>query len=59
MPGIFIRLGKYIIPKIFDRLFGSFEMDNSKTLAKLDFKPPLTTEEGIEKMVAAYKLDKT
>jgi nucleoside-diphosphate-sugar epimerase len=54
MPEIFIRIGKYIIPKIFDRLYGSFEMDNSKTLHKLDFNPPLSTEEGIKKMVASY-----
>jgi nucleoside-diphosphate-sugar epimerase len=53
MPEVFVRLGKYLIPKIFDRLYGSFEMDNSKTLRKLDFSPPLSTEEGIGKMVAA------
>lgn len=55
MPGLFIRIGKFFIPKIFDRLYGSFEMDNSKTLTMLDFKPPFSTEEGIRKMVDAYK----
>jgi len=54
MPELFVRLGKYLIPKIFDRLYGSFEMDNSKTLRMLDFNPPLSTEEGIQKMVVSY-----
>ncbi len=34
-------------------------MDNSKTLKKLDFKPPFTSAEGIEKMVQAYKSQKS
>lgn len=59
MPDFIVTAGKYIIPKIFDRLYGSFEMDNSKTLRELDFMPPLSTEEGIEKMVLAYKNNKT
>ena len=58
MPGIFIRIGKSIIPTIFDRLYGSFEMDNSKTLEKLDFRPPFSAEEGIRKMVEAYRVNK-
>jgi nucleoside-diphosphate-sugar epimerase len=58
MPQLFIKIGKFFIPKIFDRLYGSFEMDNSKTLAELDFKPPFSTEEGIKKMVLAYRQDK-
>jgi UDP-glucose 4-epimerase len=55
MPDIFVRIGTLLIPKIFDRLYGSFEMDNSATLKTLDFKPLFTTEQGIEKMVLAYK----
>lgn len=54
MPGIFIRIGTTLIPKIFDRLYGSFEMDNNKTLTMLDFTPPVSTEEGIKKMVLSY-----
>ncbi len=57
MPDLIVNLGKSLIPKIFDRLYGSFEMDNSKTLNALDFIPPLSTEEGIERMVTAYKKD--
>jgi len=58
VPGIIIKIGTFFIPRIFDRLYGSFEMDNSKTLKKLDFKPPFTSAEGIEKMVLAYKSQK-
>lgn len=59
MPKLIVESGKYLIPKIFDRLYGSFEMDNSKTLRELNFKAPVSTEEGIEKMVIAYKLNKS
>ena len=55
MPDLFVEVGKKLVPKVFDRLYGSFEMDNSKTLKTLDFKPPYSTEEGIKKMVEAYK----
>jgi nucleoside-diphosphate-sugar epimerase len=54
MPGFMIKMGQAMIPKIFDRLYGSFEMDNSKTLKMLDFKPPLSSEEGIQRMVESY-----
>lgn len=58
IPDLFVRFGAFLIPKIFDRLYGSFEMDNTRTLTKLDFRPPLSTEEGIRKMVEAYKINK-
>jgi UDP-glucose 4-epimerase len=55
MPSILIRIGTFLIPNIFDRIYGSFELDNRKTLSKLEFKPPFSTEEGIKNMVTAYK----
>jgi nucleoside-diphosphate-sugar epimerase len=55
IPGFFIKAGRLIVPKIFDRLYGSFEMDNSYTVKTLDFKPKVSTDEGIGKMVTAYK----
>ena len=51
IPDFIIKIGMTVLPSIFDRLYGSFEMDNSKTLEILDFKPPLPTSEGIRKMV--------
>jgi UDP-glucose 4-epimerase len=55
LPGLFIRVGKNIIPHVFDRLYGSLEVDNTKTLRALDYEPPFSTEEGIKKMIFAYK----
>lgn len=55
LPQLFVRIGIYFIPAVFDRLFGSLEVDNTKTLKELDYKPPFSTEEGIKKMVLAYK----
>jgi UDP-glucose 4-epimerase len=54
LPDFLVRIGIFFIPTIFDRLYGSFEMDNSKTLEKLEFKPPYSTEEGIRKMTLSY-----
>ena len=53
-PDFLIRIGTSILPGIFDRLYGSFEMDNSETLRRLDFKPPVAIREGIKKMVVAF-----
>jgi nucleoside-diphosphate-sugar epimerase len=55
LPKFIIRIGKKIIPHFFDRLYGSLDIDNTKTLKELDFKSPFTTEEGIMKMIFAYK----
>jgi len=54
IPVPLINLGKKIIPRIFDRLYGSFEMGNSQTLKQLDFIPQHSNEEGIKEMVIAY-----
>lgn len=58
MPNLLVRLGKYLIPTIFDRLYGSFAIDNSKTLKTLDFRPPYSVEEGIERMIKAHNKNK-
>lgn len=58
IPRFIIRVSTYIYPRIFDRLYGSFEMENSKTLRELEFKPPFTVEEGIKKMIVAYRKEK-
>ena len=55
IPGFLIKIGLALIPRIFDRLYGSFEMNNSKTLQILDYKPPLSIEEGIRKMIISFK----
>lgn len=58
IPDVLVKLGSLLIPRIFDRLFGSFEIDNRRTLRRIDFKPPLSIEEGITRMVEEYKLTK-
>jgi len=58
MPNILVRLGIFLMPTIFDRLYGSFEIDNSKTLNILDFKPPYSVEDGIKRMIIAHKRNK-
>ena len=55
IPDFIIKIGMAVLPGIFDRLYGSFEMDNSRTLEILDFKPPFPTSEGIKKMVQSFK----
>jgi nucleoside-diphosphate-sugar epimerase len=55
MPELFVKIGIILLPKFFDRLYGSFEMDNTETLRVLEFTPPLSSQEGIKKMVHSFK----
>jgi UDP-glucose 4-epimerase len=55
MPELFVKIGIILLPKFFDRLYGSFEMDNTETLRILEFTPPLSSKEGIKKMVHSFK----
>lgn len=55
IPKFLIALSKKVYPKIFDRLYGSFFLENEKTLKQLGFKPPLSVEEGLEKMIESYQ----
>jgi nucleoside-diphosphate-sugar epimerase len=45
-------------PSILDRLFGSLELDNSKTNLKLGYIPPYSSEDGIREMVRWFKHNK-
>jgi len=54
IPKFLTGMSKNFIPNIFERLYGSFEMENSITLNKLDFKPEYSSEEGIKEMVTVY-----
>ncbi len=54
IPQLLVNAGIKILPIVFDRLYGSFEMGNSQTLKRLDFVPQYSTEEGIKEMVSAY-----
>lgn len=46
-PGIFQKMIQLIRPNIYNRLFGSQVIDNSKTFNELNFKPQFTPEQGL------------
>ncbi len=50
IPRFIIQICIRMAPTIFERLYDSFEIDNSKTLQELDFHPPFSTEYCINKM---------
>ncbi|MDQ3016598.1 MAG: NAD-dependent epimerase/dehydratase family protein [Bacteroidota bacterium] len=54
-PVVLQKLLRAVKPGLFNRLFGSFEVSNKSTNAKLKFIPPFTTEDGIKDMVSWYQ----
>lgn len=58
LPGFVVFIGKNVLPGIFDRLYGSFEIDNTQTRKLLDYSPALSSDNGIKKMVLAYLNEK-
>lgn len=55
LPAIFIKAGFIFLPGLFGGMFGSFKLDNTKTKKMLNFTPPFTTEEGLQKMIISLK----
>jgi nucleoside-diphosphate-sugar epimerase len=55
LPDFVITAGIFLLPKIFERLYGSFEMDNAETLKILDFIPPVSTHDGIQKIARTFR----
>jgi nucleoside-diphosphate-sugar epimerase len=55
IPAFFRTMIRNLKPALYTRLFGSFEVDNSRTNSTLKFVPPYSTEYGIDKMVQWYK----
>jgi nucleoside-diphosphate-sugar epimerase len=55
VPDIIIKAGFLILPVLFDRLYGSFRLDNTFTKNALNYTPRYSTEDGIENMVSYYK----
>ena len=54
MPNIFIKAGFHILPIYFESLFGSLYLDNNKTKKLLNYSPPFSTIEGLQKMIRSY-----
>lgn len=54
LPGFVVKIGVFLMPGIFDRLFNSFYLDNSKTRLSLNYIPPFSTHEGLMNMISYY-----
>ena len=59
LPKFIVKIGKVLMPKVFDRLYGSFEIDNTYTRKILGYTPVISSEEGIMHMVKAYIASKS
>lgn len=55
IPDVIIKIGLFLIPKYFERLYCSFKIDNKKTLEVLKIEPVFLVEESIMKMVLKYQ----
>jgi nucleoside-diphosphate-sugar epimerase len=55
LPAAARKLLKKLKPGLYSRLFDSFIVDNSETNRLLNFKPPYSTEYGLNKMVDWFK----
>jgi nucleoside-diphosphate-sugar epimerase len=51
LPEFIIKAGVALKPDIFERLYRSFYMDNTKTKRILDYSPPYSTAEGLAEMI--------
>ncbi len=56
-PRLGLRLGSQLIgrPRIYEQLCGSFQLDISQTCQTLDWSPPLTTRQELERTVEWYQ----
>ena len=54
LPEIIVKSGYLLLPEIFDSLFGSFSLDNTFTKETLNYNPPFSTREGLQRMIYFY-----
>jgi len=59
LPGFIVSALTCISPRKMNSLFGSSILDNSKSRRDLNFNPPVSTEEGIKRMVLHYNAMKS
>jgi nucleoside-diphosphate-sugar epimerase len=55
MPSFLIKAGFYLVPRFFERIFGSLELENSVTRDALNYHPPYSTEEALIKMLTNFR----
>jgi len=58
LPGFVLFIFKKLLPHYYDRLYGSMEVDNTKTKKILDYQSPYSADEGISRMISAYQKNK-
>jgi nucleoside-diphosphate-sugar epimerase len=58
LPEFVIKVGVTLMPDIFERLYRSFYMDNTKTKRILDYSPPYSTAEGLTEMIFSNDIRK-
>jgi nucleoside-diphosphate-sugar epimerase len=54
IPRFIIKFGIFLVPRFFEKLYGSFDIDNTRTQNILKMKAPFSSEEGVKKMVIHY-----
>jgi nucleoside-diphosphate-sugar epimerase len=54
LPKLIIRIVSILFPGNYNRLYRSFEFDDTQTKMTLNYIPPYTTEEGIDKWIKSY-----
>lgn len=55
LPKVLVNLIRRLKPSLYQRLFGSLEIDPSASFRQLNFTPPYTSEEGIKAMILEYR----
>jgi nucleoside-diphosphate-sugar epimerase len=58
IPEFVLKICIALMPDVFDRLYRSFYLDNSKTRKVLKYSPTFTSEEGLAMMISFYKSSK-
>jgi nucleoside-diphosphate-sugar epimerase len=58
LPDFVVNSGASVMPGIFDRLYHSFFLDNTKTRDVLNYNPPYSIEDGFSMMIAGYISEK-
>jgi nucleoside-diphosphate-sugar epimerase len=58
LPDFILKVGISMMPEVFDRLYNSFYLNNSKTKEILNYNPPFSTEDGLKRMIDSYLLGK-
>jgi nucleoside-diphosphate-sugar epimerase len=54
IPDLLLKACVALMPDVFDRLYRSFYLDNTKTKRVLKYTPAFTTEEGLAMMISFY-----